>query len=210
MGDPAVLPLVSADAVTPDAVAPASPVSAKERVQSIDVMRGVALLGILAMNIQDFSMISQAYMNPTAYGDLHGWNYAVWYVCRQLAEMKFMSIFSMLFGAGVYLMTSRIEASGRNPRPIHYRRMGWLALFGCLHGYLLWTGDILFTYALGGMVAFLSRKWQPKTLIISGLLYTEVSTVLFVGSYASMPYWPKKSVDKIQENMWKPSQAKVD
>ena len=210
MGDPAVLPLVSADAVTPDAVAPASPVSAKERVQSIDVMRGVALLGILAMNIQDFSMISQAYMNPTAYGDLHGWNYAVWYVCRQLAEMKFMSIFSMLFGAGVYLMTSRIEASGRNPRPIHYRRMGWLALFGCLHGYLLWTGDILFTYALGGMVAFLSRKWRPKTLIISGLLFTAVSTVLFVGSYASMPYWPKKSVDKMQENMWKPSQAKVD
>ncbi len=93
-------------------------------------------------------MIGQAYMNPTAYGDLHGLNYAVWYVCMLFADLKFMSIFSMLFGAGVLLMTSRIEASGRRSGPIHYRRMGWLALFGCLHGYLLWTGDILFTYAL--------------------------------------------------------------
>src|SRR6202008_824237 len=116
-------------------------------------------------------------------------------------ELKFMSIFSMLFGAGIYLMTSRIEASGRDPRLIHYRRMSWLALFGCLHGYLLWTGDILFTYALGGIFAYLARKWRPRTLIISGLLLTAVSTALFVGSYATMPYWPKKSVDQMRENM---------
>jgi len=211
VADPAVLSVVSADPVTPDTLAAqAGPVTVRERIQSIDVMRGVALLGILAMNIQDFSMIEQAYMNPTAYGDLHGLNYAVWYVCMLFADLKFMSIFSMLFGAGVYLMTSRIEAAGREPGPIHYRRMGWLALFGCLHGYLLWTGDILFTYALGGMVAYLSRKWQPKTLIISGLLFTAVSTVLFIGSYASMPYWPKKSVDDMRENMWMPSQAKLE
>ncbi len=199
MTNPVTLPAVSA-----------GPVTAKERIQSIDVMRGVALLGILAMNIQDFSMIGQAYMNPTAYGDLHGLNYTVWYVCMLFADLKFMSIFSMLFGAGVLLMTSRIEASGQRSGPIHYRRMGWLALFGCLHGYLLWTGDILFTYALGGMVAYLSRKWRPRTLIISGLLFTGVSSVLFVGSYASMPYWPKKSVDQMRENMWMPSQAQLE
>jgi uncharacterized protein len=197
--DPAVLPVV-----------PAGPVTQKERIQSIDVMRGVALLGILVMNIQDFSMIGQAYMNPTAYGDLHGLNYVVWYVCMLFADLKFMSIFSMLFGAGIYLMTSRIEASGRRPGPIHYRRMGWLALFGCLHGYLLWTGDILFTYALGGAVAYLARKWRPKMLIISGLLFVAVSSVLFVGSYASMPYWPKKNVDQMRETMWMPSQGQLD
>ena len=205
MADPAVLPVVSNENVTP-----AGPVTQKERIQSIDVMRGVALLGILVMNIQDFSMIGQAYMNPTAYGDLHGLNRAVWYVCTLFADLKFMSIFSMLFGAGIYLMTSRIEASGRRPGPIHYRRMGWLALFGCLHGYLLWTGDILFTYALGGMVAYLARKWRPRKLIISGLLFTAVSSVLFVGSYTSMPYWPKKNVDQMRETMWMPSQAQRD
>lgn len=211
MADSTVLPVASAVAVTPDApLAHAGPVTQKERIQSIDVMRGVALLGILAMNIQDFSMIGQAYLNPTAYGNLHGLNYAVWYVCMLFADLKFMSIFSMLFGAGIYLMTSRIEASGQPPGPIHYRRMGWLALFGCLHGYLLWTGDILFTYALGGMVAYLSRKWRPRTLIISGLLFTAVSSLLFVGSYASMPYWPKQNVDQMRENMWMPSRAGLE
>jgi uncharacterized protein len=188
---------------------PAAPVTAKERIQSLDVMRGVALLGILVMNIQDFSMIGAAYMNPTQYGDLHGWNYAVWYVCMLFADLKFMSIFSMLFGAGVLLMTSRIEASGRPSGPLHYRRMGWLALFGCLHGYLLWPGDILFTYALGGSVAYLSRKWRPRTLIISGLLFTSVATILAIGCYESMPYWPQKSVTQLREQLWQPPPAAV-
>jgi uncharacterized protein len=183
------------------------PVTTRERITSIDTMRGVALLGILAMNIQDFSMIGAAYLNPTAYGDLHGWNYAVWYLCFLFADLKFMSIFSMLFGAGILLMTSRIEASGRRSGPIHYRRMGWLALFGCLHGYLLWPGDILFTYSLGGMFAYLARKWKPKTLIISGLLFTAVATVLATGSYESMPYWPKKSVQQMSEQLWSPAPA---
>ena len=187
----------------------AGPVTVKERIASIDVMRGVALLGILAMNIQDFSMIGSAYLNPTTYGDLHGWNYAVWYGCFLFADLKFMSIFSMLFGAGVLLMTSRIEASGRRSGPIHYRRMGWLALFGCLHGYLLWPGDILFTYALSGMVAFLARKWKPRTLIVSGLLFVAVSPVLFTGSWASFPYWPKKQATDMEQQMWAPTQAQV-
>ena len=183
------------------------PVTVKERIQSIDVLRGVALLGILAMNIQDFSMIGSAYLNPTSYGDFRGWNYAVWYVCMLFADLKFMSIFSMLFGAGILLMTSRIEASGRRAGPIHYRRMGWLALFGCLHGYLLWPGDILFTYALCGMVAYLARRWKPRTLILSGLIYVAVASILFAGSYATFPHWPKKTIDQMKDQMWSPSPA---
>lgn len=185
----------------------AAPVSTRERIASIDVMRGVALLGILAMNIQDFAMIGSAYLNPTTYGDLHGLNYAVWYLCFLFADLKFMSIFSMLFGAGILLMTSRIEAAGRRSGPIHYRRMGWLALFGCLHGYLLWPGDILFTYSLGGVFVFLGRKWKPRTLIISGLLFTAVASAISVGSYKTMPYWPKKSLDQMREQFWDPSPA---
>ena len=191
----------------PASAVTAGPVTSRERIASIDVMRGVALLGILAMNIQDFSMIGSAYLNPTTYGDLHGLNYAVWYGSFMLADLKFMSIFSMLFGAGVLLMTSRLEAAGRRPGPIHYRRMGWLALFGCLHGYLLWPGDILFTYALGGIFAFLGRKWRPRTLIVSGLLFTAVATAISVGSYETMPYWPKKQVQQMSDQFWSPSPA---
>jgi uncharacterized protein len=203
------LPTAASVPDDPVPVANAGPVTSKERIASIDVMRGVALLGILAMNIQDFSMIGAAYLNPTTYGDLHGWNYAVWYLSFMFADLKFMSIFSMLFGAGILLMTSRVEAKGRRPGPIHYRRMGWLALFGCLHGYLLWPGDILFTYALGGAVAFLARHWKPRRLIVTGLLFTAVSTVLFVGSYASFPYWPKKTAQEMREQFWDPPQAAV-
>ncbi|GGG92026.1 DUF418 domain-containing protein [Silvibacterium dinghuense] len=187
------------------AVEVSAPVALGERIASIDVMRGVALLGILAMNIQDFSMIGSAYLNPTTYGDLQGWNYAVWIGCYLLAELKFMSIFSMLFGAGVLLMTSRIEAKGRPSAAIHYRRMGWLALFGCLHGYLLWPGDILFTYALGGAAVYLARKRKARTLIVSGLLVTAVASVLYAGSYETLPYWPKPQVQQMEESFWHPS-----
>jgi uncharacterized protein len=202
--------VATSSAFPASALAAAGPVTSRERIASIDVMRGVALLGILAMNIQDFSMIESAYMNPTTYGDLHGLNYAVWYVSFLFADLKFMSIFSMLFGAGVLLMTSRIEAKGRKSGPIHYRRMGWLALFGCLHGYLLWPGDILFTYALGGIFAFLGRKWRPRTLIISGLLFTAVASAISVGSYETMPYWPKKQVEQMSAQFWNPPAAAKD
>lgn len=119
------------------------PLAEKERIVSIDALRGFALLGILPMNIQYFSMISAAYQNPTAYGDLRGANYWVWLLSHVLADEKFMTIFSMLFGAGILLMTSRIEATGKPSAILHYRRMGWLILFGLAHAYLLWSGDIL-------------------------------------------------------------------
>jgi uncharacterized protein len=165
------------------------PVAEKERIVSIDALRGFALLGILYMNIQAFSMVSAAYMNPTAYGDLHGANYAVWLAGHLLADLKFMSIFSMLFGAGIFLMTSHIEASGQRPTRLHYRRMGWLMLFGLLHGSLLWYGDILYDYALCGMLVFLFRKRRPRTLIITGIILFSVAPLLLYGygySYAQM------------------------
>src|SRR5437016_4500770 len=82
----------------------AAPVAPEERIVPLDVLRGVALLGILLMNIRFFAMIGAAYENPTAYGDLHGANYVVWYSTALLADAKFLAIFSMLFGAGMILM----------------------------------------------------------------------------------------------------------
>ena len=80
------------------------PVDDTERINSLDVLRGFALLGILVMHIQAFSMVGAAYMNPTAYGDLTGANYWVWYVSHLLFDQKFMALFSALFGAGIVLM----------------------------------------------------------------------------------------------------------
>ena len=74
------------------------PVKEKERIVAIDVLRGFAILCILPMNIQAFSMILDAYFNPMAYGDLHGANYWVWMLSHVLVDEKFMTIFAMLFG----------------------------------------------------------------------------------------------------------------
>ena len=101
----------------------ATSVAQDARIDSIDVLRGFAQLGILIMNIQLFAMPNAAYFNPTAYGDLNGANLYVWLGSRLLADQKFMTIFSMLFGAGIVLMAARAERSGDAVR-VHYRRMG--------------------------------------------------------------------------------------
>src|SRR5258706_11965699 len=127
------------------------PVGESERIVPMDVLRGFALLGILVMNIQLFAMVDAAYNNPTAYGDLNGTNFLVWLFSYLLADQKFMSIFSMLFGAGIILMWQNAERSGARPTVLHYRRVGWLILFGLLHAYLLWNGDILYTFGMCGL-----------------------------------------------------------
>lgn len=86
---------------------PSGPVEESDRIVSLDVLRGVAVLGILVLNIQSFAMISGAYMNPNAYGSLDGANGWVWRLTHVLGDQKFMGIFAMLFGAGVDLMTTR-------------------------------------------------------------------------------------------------------
>jgi uncharacterized protein len=181
------------------------PVSEKERIVSIDVLRGLALLGILPMNIQGFSMIGAAYFNPTAYGDLHGANYLVWFLSHVLADEKFMTIFSMLFGAGILLMTGRIEAKQRSSAPLHYRRMGWLILFGMAHSYLLWYGDILFSYGLCGMVVYLCRKLRPRTLLALGLLLIAIGSIVLTAYGLWSSHWSAAQLQQAREQMWMPT-----
>ena len=176
------------------------PTIRSERILSLDVLRGFAVLGILVMNIQSFSMIGAAYFNPTAYGDLNGLNYLVWLISHLLADMKFMAIFSMLFGAGIVLMANRMEASGRSPSGVHYRRNFLLLLFGMAHAWFLWNGDILFTYAMCGFLVFLFRKIQPKNLIIVGLLSVSVASALSLVAQATMPLWPPEDMAEVLAN----------
>lgn len=186
------------------------PVAEKDRIVSIDVLRGFALLGILPMNIQYFSMISAAYLNPTAYGDLHGANYLVWLLCHVLADEKFMTIFSMLFGAGILLMTSRVEAGGRSSVALHYRRMGWLILFGLAHAYLLWSGDILFSYGMCGLVVYLLRRLRPRTLLMLGVLTIAVASASLTAYGLWSRNWSPANLQIATEQLWKPTPQMVD
>jgi uncharacterized protein len=160
----------------------AAPVSAADRLQSLDVLRGVAVLGILVMNIYAFAMPFAAYSNPLVMGGREWYNLATWYTTHVLFDQKFMSIFSMLFGAGIVLMMNRLEARGASFGPIFFRRQFWLLIIGALHAYLLWFGDILFFYAATGLLVYLFRYRSPRALLLIGLVFLLVGMLMLQGT----------------------------
>ncbi len=187
----------------------AGPVAETARIDAIDVLRGFALLGILVMNIQVFAMPQAAYFNPTAYGDLEGENLYVWLAGRMLADQKFMAIFSMLFGAGIVLMAERAEARGGAAR-LHYRRMGYLLVIGLLHAYLLWHGDILFTYAICGFAVYPLRHLSPGWLAALGTTLLAVGSACSVAAGLSLEYWPKEALTAFTADLWRPTPEMID
>ncbi|MDG2292025.1 MAG: DUF418 domain-containing protein [Phycisphaerales bacterium] len=162
----------------------AKPTIESRRIASIDVLRGLAMLGILVLNIQAFAMPFEAYGNPFAYGDIEGSNYWVFTFAMLLADMKFMAIFSLLFGAGMVLFVERLLETGRPAYAVHYRRMAWLLVIGLVHAYLIWYGDILVGYALCGMIVVWCRRFRPWLLCVLGLCLIAVCSVLMLGSGA--------------------------
>ena len=126
--------------------------SALERLTSVDVLRGFALLGILAMNIVGFAWPGPAYGDPLRGAGFAGSDRAVWFFNHLVFEAKMMTIFSMLFGAGLVLMNERAGSRGGSLRGVYYRRVLWLLVIGAIHAYLIWDGDILFIYAECGLL----------------------------------------------------------
>ncbi|MBP2680672.1 MAG: putative rane protein [Candidatus Krumholzibacteriota bacterium] len=175
----------------------------------MDVLRGFAILGILAVNIQSFAMPDATLFNPTAYGDLTGTNRWVWYVTHILFEQKFMTIFSMLFGAGILLMTGRAEARGIPSAPLHRRRMAVLLGFGLAHAYLVWTGDILVGYALCGLLVHRFRHREPRSLVGWGIGLVAAASVLSLIFGWSMAYWPPETIEELTRSV-SPTSAAVD
>lgn len=164
-----------------DLTKPLGPVQSSERINSLDILRGIALLGILLMNIAGFGLVFQAYGNPAIQGGATGWNLNVWIMNSMFFEGTMRALFSMLFGVGMVLMTSRMEkrGGGLEVADIYYRRTIWLLLFGVVHAYLiLWPGDILFAYGLFGLFLFPFRKASAKSLIVAAAILTLIGVGL--------------------------------
>ena len=162
------------------------PVTGQERISSIDTIRGVALFGILLMNIVAFGLPA-AYSIPTNYGGAEGLNLTVWAMNNLFFEGTMRGLFSMLFGAGIVLMTGRAEARGGGIEvaDIYYRRTLWLFAFGVIHAWLiLWVGDILYWYGIAGLFLFAFRKATPRTLIILGLLVLATAVPKYAYEYS--------------------------
>jgi uncharacterized protein len=169
---------VAYSVLPPPTSAQAGPVAQADRLQNLDMLRGVALLGILLMNIPGFALAERAF--DAFRTDTHSANFWTYAVVTILFEGKMRALFSMLFGAGIVLFTMRKEQAGLPVAGLFYRRMGWLVLFGLIQAHLLlWMGDILYFYGVGGMLAFLFRKLPARYLALGVPL---VAILGFVGS----------------------------
>jgi uncharacterized protein len=157
----------------------AEPVSESQRLGAVDTLRGFALLGILAMNIASFGWPFSGYDNPVYSGGAFPANNASWMASHVLFSGKMMSLFSMLFGAGLVLMSNRAANRGATIAGVYYRRVLWLMAFGLIHGYFIWSGDILFAYSLCGLVLFFFRRLGPRWLIGLGVALILVSTAVW-------------------------------
>ena len=165
-----------------------APTSGGERIPSMDVIRGIAVLGILLMNIVGFGLY-HAYMDPTVNGGATGWNLNVWWINSMFFEGTMRGMFSLLFGAGILLFTGRATGSDTGAvTDIFFRRLLWLILFGIIHCYiLLWDGEILYAYGIVGMFAFSFRHLDPKRLFLFVALFAACAT-----AWDSKDYFDKK------------------
>lgn len=181
------------------------PVARGERISSMDVLRGFSLMGILVMNIADFAFgfTNYAYplstVKPVFSGPHWKINTAAWFLRWIFAEGKMRALFSMLFGAGVILLTERGLARGAGVRvaDIYTRRNIWLVLFGMLHGYLIWSGDILFYYGLAALLfLFPFRTVRVKRLMWTAGVILFINSLLIFGGQYGNAYSARKAAAK--------------
>ena len=149
------------------------------RIVTLDIIRGIAVMGIFSVNIIAFAMIEAAYGNPAAYGGARGADLFVWAANLIVIDGKMRTLFSMLFGASMLLVIDRAIASGQSGAKVHYSRMVVLLIIGLLHYHLLWWGDILHLYAFTGLVAYFFRNLQVRALLIWGTILMLAGAGLF-------------------------------
>ncbi len=181
------------------------PTSRRARIEGLDTLRGVAVLGIFMMNVQAFAMVPMAYQNPSI-GPMGGTDTLLWHVADAFFMQKFVTIFSALFGAGIVLMMGLEKDAQR--RNLHLRRMGWLLLFGVLHWSFIWFGDILMLYAICGLIVFGMRRMGLTSLTVLGLMFFAIGSALNHGASTALYLLPE-SAQATALAFWSPSPEDV-
>jgi uncharacterized protein len=202
--DATLVPAGTPEELAGPAYVPA-PVTRQDRVSSVDLLRGFSLMGILVMNICDFAYGFRNYayplstVKPVFSGPHWKVNTAAWFLRWILAEGKMRAMFSMLFGAGVILLTQRAEQRGAGLRTadIYTRRNMWLFLIGMMHAYFIWSGDILFYYGTSALLfLFPFRNVRVKRLMwVAGIVLAFNSIVMGAAQFG-MAYSAKNAAAK--------------
>lgn len=182
--------------------AASGPVTAAERIQAMDVLRGFALLGILLMNIEAFvSPVLAAItgLDPMLTG-ADRWTDALIYI---LVQGKFYTLFSLLFGMGFAVMMARAQASGRSFGALYLRRTLVLLVIGLAHMVLIWSGDILTVYGLVALGLLLFRQWEPSRLLKWGVLLfvLPAAMLLALGGLASLAQQDPASAAEMEQSL---------
>jgi uncharacterized protein len=187
-----------------------SPVAVTERIETLDVLRGFALLGILAMNIRAMAAPFSAYMYPYALFEYTGRSRAAYIFTSTVFDLKMMGLFSMLFGAGVLLYSAKQAPDGKPPRGLWFRRMFWLLVIGLVHAYLIWAGDILVPYALCGiLLLWWVRRFRAWVLMAAAIGLLTVGMLLSIGH--GLMWDGMREAQRAQEaEIWMPSREQAE
>ncbi|MEH6664612.1 MAG: DUF418 domain-containing protein [Brevundimonas sp.] len=187
-----------------DSIAAPTPVRPSDRLFSLDVVRGFAVLGILAVNAMTFAQPWEVSMNPTLQpGGFEGEAVTAWHAMYTFFQDKMRTLFSMLFGASIFLIGGERSDAARGK--LLRKRLFWLAIFGLAHGLAFWFGDILLLYAWTGLFVMLVRSWSAKRLLITGVVLNIVCSAIYVGLMLSMSAAPPEMMDTIMADAgWAP------
>ena len=174
-----------------------------ERNVTLDFVRGVAILGILLLNISAFGLPKAAYLNPAWSGSASLSDAWTWALLDLLAQVKFLTLFALLFGAGLQLLLPRGKRWIQS-------RLTLLALLGFIHGLFFWDGDILLAYALVGLVSWrmVREAHHIKSLFNTGvvLYLTGIAVLVLLGMIsgtAANRSWAPDAANLQYEQYWK-------
>ena len=163
------------------------------------------------MNIQSFALPSSAYINPTSFEaeKLVSYNLWVWLVSHIFADGKFMAIFSMLFGAGIIMLSNKAKKEHMRSSDLQSRRLVWLLVIGLVHAYLLWYGDILVAYAICGFFMFMFRGKKSVKLMRLGILFLVIGSLISLILGYSVPLWEPGEFEQLKGEIWLPDRASL-
>ena len=163
------------------------PTGGANRIASLDFIRGLAVMGILAANIVAFGQPMTAYMYPDAFTVPHsaaeGWMWVAQFV---LIDSKMRGLFTLLFGAGMVLFLERAAARGQG-KWLQVRRLFWLGMIGLVHFFFIWRGDILFLYACAGLAALLFVGLSRRKLLVLGIIGYLGGALFYTGILGFLP-----------------------
>lgn len=187
-----------------------SPTAPKARYASVDILRGIAVLGMVFMTIQSFAMPMAAYINPTVYESMGGNDLYVWIFSHVFVDKKFEAIFIMLFGASLIMLSQKARREHLRSSNLQNRRFVYLGLFGLVHAYLLWYSDVLFGLAITGALMYVFRRKKSTTQIRSGVIFLIIGSAISLIIGYSVPLWEPGEYESNLEEIWQPSSSDIN